>query len=131
MNRPYSNSALAQFITRRVLELRPRTQIEIATAAGFENPNMISMLKSGATKLPLDRVLAMAAALETDPRRLFILALGQEGYETQMSVVEEIFRAVVTSNETKWLLEIRNASDNTDPVLTARSRVALRGIFNK
>lgn len=131
MKRPYSNSALAQFITRRVLELRPRTQIEIATAAGFENPNMISMLKSGATKLPLDRVLAMAAALETDPRRLFILALGQEGYETQMSVVEEIFRAVVTSNETKWLLEIRNASDNTDPVLTARSRVALRGIFNK
>ncbi len=131
MKRPYTQSALAQFITKRVLELRPRTQIDIATAAGFENPNMISMLKNGATKLPLDRVLAMAAALDTDPRRLFMLALGQEGYETQQSALEEIFRTVVTANESKWLFEIRDASDNTDPVLTTRSRVALRGIFNK
>jgi|TARA_R100000935_G_scaffold18953_1_gene36540 hypothetical protein len=131
MKRPYSNSALAEFITRRVLELRPRTQIDIATAAGFENPNMVSMLKSGATKLPLDRVLAMAAALDTDPRRLFMLALGQHGYETQQSTVEEIFQTVITTNEKKWLFEIRDASNNTDPVLTTRSRVALRGIFNK
>jgi hypothetical protein len=131
MNRPYSNSALASFIAKRVLEMRPRTQIDIANVAGFENPNMISMLKNGATKLPLDRVLAMAAALECDPRRLFILAFGQEGYETQQSAVEEIFRALVTSNETKWLMEIRDASGGTDPVLTARSRIVLRGIFGK
>ena len=131
MKRPYSNSALAKFITRRVLELRPRTQIDIATVAGFENPNMVSMLKNGASKLPLDRVLAMAGALETDPRRLFILALGQDGYETQQAAVEEIFKTIVTINESKWLAEIRNASGGTDPVMTARSRVALRAIFGK
>jgi hypothetical protein len=131
MKRPYGNSALAAFIAKRVLELRPRTQIEIANTAGFENPNMISMLKSGAIKLPLDRVLAMAAALECDPRRLFILSLGQKGYETQKTAVEDIFRAIVTKNEGKWLMEIRDASGGTDPVLTARSRVALRGIFGK
>lgn len=61
---------LAKFIEKRVLELRPRKpQNQIATEAGYTNPNMISMLKSGNTKLALDRGPAAARALEYDPRQ--------------------------------------------------------------
>lgn len=83
MKRPYADSDLAVFIAKRVLELRPKSQIDIAQEAGFQSANFISMLKNGAAKLPLDRVLALATALDCDPKRLFLLALQQQDYETE------------------------------------------------
>jgi hypothetical protein len=63
-SRPYANTRLTEFISRRILELRPKkSQIEIATEAGFVHPNMMSLIKSGASKVPLDRVPALARAL--------------------------------------------------------------------
>jgi hypothetical protein len=130
--KPYQDSPLATFITKRILELRPRkSQAEIAAEAGFRTPNVVAMLKSGATKLALDRVSAVAKALECDPALLFRLALRQEGNETTARAIEEIFGAVVSRNEVAWLEELRDASGNSDPGLTARNRSALRGIFGK
>ncbi len=131
MKRPYEDSELADFIAKRVLQMKPKSQIDIAREAGFPNPNFVSMLKSGAAKLPLDRVLALANALECDPRRLFLLALRQQGLETERDALDQIFGTVVTRNEVVWLEELRDASGRTDPTLTARSRTALRAIFSK
>ena len=130
--RPYAETRLAKYIERRVLELRPRkSQIEIATEAGFVNPNMLAMLKSGASKLPLDRVPGLARALDCDPKRLFALALEQAGNETTSRAIDEIFGAIVTRNEVAWLMEIRDASGHSDPTLTTRARSAIRGVFGK
>ncbi|MFZ3585042.1 XRE family transcriptional regulator [Loktanella sp. DJP18] len=131
MKRPYADTELADFIAKRVLQLKPKSQIDIAREAGFPNPNVISMLKSGATKLPLDRVLALATAMECDPRRLFLLALQQQGYETEQAAIAQIFGTIVTANEMIWLEELRDASGRSDPSLTTRSRTALRAIFSK
>lgn len=71
-------SKVAQFVNRRIDELRPRrTQTEIATAAGFPSINMLSMVKDGKSKLPMDRVVALANALECEPALLAKLALEQ------------------------------------------------------
>lgn len=130
--KPHAESRLAKFVTKRVLELAPRkSQAEIAVEAGFVSLNMLSMVKSGASKLALDRVPALAAALETDPKHLFLLALEQHGLESTKATVAEIFGTVVTKNETAWLAAIREASDDGDPTLTTRARAAIRGIFNK
>jgi len=130
--RPHSETGLAKFLRKRVLELRPtKSQIQIASEAGFVNPNMLAMIKSGATKLPLDRVSGLAKALDSDPKLLFKLALEQAGDETTARAVAEIFGTVVTRNEVAWLEEIRDASGHSDPSLTARSRIALRGVFGK
>jgi len=131
MKRPYADSDLAVFIAKRVLGLRPKSQIDIAQEAGFQNPNFISMLKNGAAKLPLDRVLALATALDCDPKRLFLFALQQRGNETEKTAIADIFGTVVTRNEVIWLEELRDASGRSDPSLTSRSRAALRGIFSK
>lgn len=129
---PHADTRLAKFIEKRTLELRPhKQQTEIAAEAGFSNPNMISMLKSGATKLALDRVPALARALDCDPKLLFRLALEQDGHATTALAVQEIFGAIVSKNETAWLNELREASGHSDPTLTVRTRAAFRAIFGK
>lgn len=131
-SRPHADTRLAKFLEKRILELRPRkSQIEIATDAGFINPNMLAMLKNGSSKLPLDRVAGLAKALECDAAFLFKLALEQLGADTTAQSVEEIFGTVVTRNEVAWLLELRDASNHSDPSLTSKGRTALRGVFGK
>jgi hypothetical protein len=92
---------------------------------------MISMIKSGANKLALDRVPALAEALECDAARLFHMALEQIESPTTSVAIHRIFRTIVTENEANWLEAIRDASEKTDPPLTSRARSAIRGIFGK
>ncbi len=76
--KPYKNTRLVKYLEKRVLELRPRkTQIAISAEAGFRQPNMLAMIKGGATKLPLDRVPELAKALECDPAMYFAWRLSR------------------------------------------------------
>lgn len=132
MTNPFQNTATARLIADRVRDLSHRkTQAEIASEAGFANANMLSMLKSGKNKVPLDRVPSLAKALEVDPAYLMRLALDQAVGATAAKAITEIFGTPATENERGWLTELREASDNSDPRLTARSRTALRAIFGK
>lgn len=130
--RPYADTRLAQYLEKRILELRPRkAQITIATEAGFVQPNMLAMIKNGSNKLPLDRVPGLAKALECDPRSLFLMAMDQLAGDTTAEAVRDIFGTVVTKNEVRWIEEIRKASDNADPSLTSKARAAIWGNFGK
>jgi DNA-binding Xre family transcriptional regulator len=65
---PHTNTPAALFIADRVRDLKHRkSQKDIAREACFVNANMLSLLKSGASKVPLDRVPALARALEVVP----------------------------------------------------------------
>jgi transcriptional regulator with XRE-family HTH domain len=132
MPNPFENSRAAVFITERLRDLKHRkTQKEVAREVGFLNANMLSLLKSGANKVPLDRVPALAKALEADPAYLMRLSLEQSVGVTAANAIVEVFGTPVSENERGWLEEIRDASDHSDPRLTTRSRVALRGIFGR
>jgi hypothetical protein len=89
------------------------------------------MIKAGTAKLPLDRVSALAAALDCDPVMLFQLALEQLGGDTTELAVRQIFGTLVTQNEVACLEELRRATDHTNPSLTVKARSAIRGIFGK
>lgn len=130
--KPYADTRLPRFLEKRILELRPtKSQAEVAAEAGFINPNMISIIKAGSTRLPLDRVPALARALEVDPRLLLLLAVEQWVGVTAGRTFEDVIGTVVTANELVWIKEIREASGNTDPTLTSRARAVLRSIFGK
>ena len=132
MKNPHADTPAATLLRRQIELISSRkTQKEIAHQAGFVNPNMISLLKSGATKLPLDRVPDLARAIEVDPAHLMRLALEQSIGKTAAVAVLETFGTPTTANERLWLAELREASGDTDPKLTARSRTALRAIFGK
>ncbi len=130
--KPYENTRLAKFLDARLLELKhKKTQAEIAEEAGFVHQNMITMIKQGATKLPIDRVPALAKALESDPALLLRLALEQSEGSTAAAAIYEIIGQPISKNEMAWIVEIREASGDTDPRLTSRAGAAIRGIFGK
>lgn len=130
--KPFEDTRLAKYVERRVLELKPKkSQLQIANEAGYPNPNMVTMVKNGASKLALDRVPSMAKALESDPAYLMRLALEQAVGDLAAQAIIEIFGTPVTSNELGWLQAIREASGNTDPRLTSRSRAAIMSIFGR
>ncbi|MEO8243091.1 MAG: helix-turn-helix transcriptional regulator [bacterium] len=130
--KPFADTRLAKFVDAQVLELKHRkSQAEIAEEAGFVNQNMITMIKKGSTKLPLDRVPALAEALGCDPALLLRLALEQDVGGTAAAAIFEILGQPVTRNEMTWVKEIREASGDTDPRMTSRAAAAIRGVFGK
>jgi transcriptional regulator with XRE-family HTH domain len=56
----------------------PKTQSEIARACGFNNPNMLSMIKNGRTNLPLKRIPALCRELGIRPEEMLLLAMTEE-----------------------------------------------------
>lgn len=123
---------MAKYVERRILELKPtKNQAKIAAQAGYANANMITMIKQGSSKVALDRVPALAHALEADPAFVMRLALEQAIGRTAAEAVVEVFGEPITANEIGWLQAIRDASDNTDPRLTSRPRAAINSIFGK
>ncbi|MBN9676342.1 XRE family transcriptional regulator [Salipiger bermudensis] len=130
--RPHENTRLAKYVERRVLELKPvKSQQQIASEAGFQNPNMLTIIKQGSSKLAIDRVPSMAKALDCDPAYLMRLALEQAEGDTAAQAIFEILGTPVSANELGWVEAIRELSDHTDPRLTTRSRAALRTMFGK
>jgi len=130
--KPHAETRLAKFVAHRIADLHgTKTQAEIAAEAGFLNANVLSMIKSGSTKLALDRVPQLAKALECDPAFLLRLTMEQSLGVTAAKAVGEIFGSPLTANEREWIAEIRDASGDTDPRLTTRSRTKLREIFGR
>ena len=130
--KPYENTRLVAFIERRVLELKPKkSQADIAAEAGYVNANMVTMIKQGSSKVALDRVPALARALECDPAYLMGLALEQAIGRTAAEAVVEIFGVPVTLNERAWVEAIREASGHSDPRLTSRSQAAINAIVGR
>ena len=130
--KPHADTKLAKYIDRRILDLKAtKNQAQIAAEAGYPNPNMITMIKQGTSKVALDRIPALAKALDCDPAWLMRLALEQSIGSTAATAVTDVFGDPVSANERAWLAEIRDASGETDPRLTTRRRATLRSIFGK
>lgn len=126
---PFANSKLARFLRRRILELRPtKTQIAIAAEVGWKSCNVLSMIAGGTTKLPVDRVPALAKALDVDAAYLLRLALQQHD-NLLWDVVEDAAGTVLTANEKKIIAFVRSASSDTDPAPTGKFLRALRDVF--
>lgn len=132
MTYPHADTGAAVFL-RRQLELlaHRKTQREISHEAGFVNPSMLSMIQTGSSKVPVDRVPSLARALETDPALLMQLALEQSMGRPAATAILATFGMSTTENERLWLAEIRDASGHTDPLLTKRSTAILRRIFGR
>ena len=126
-----SLSPAARFIARRIYELRGRrSQSEIATLAGFTSVNMLSMIKDGKAKLPVERAFGLAKALECDAGMLIKLALEQT---LTRAVIEQVFAppsTPLTPNEEAIIAKVR-ASSGGVPVLTPELGRDLDRVFSR
>lgn len=93
------------------------TQKEIAERAGFTAPNIITMMKTGATRIPIDRIPALCKAINMDPKTLLLSAM-TEYVPEQWAAIQEIMGDAITSNETEIVKELRALTDNADPKMT-------------
>jgi transcriptional regulator with XRE-family HTH domain len=120
-----SNTAKLIATAMKRLEGRKK-QTQVAREAGFPHPNMLSMIKNGKSRLPLERVPALAEALEIDPALLFRFALSENwpGYER---VVLRIFGDVMTMEEREMISFMRHVCDGKVPQLDYRLERAIKG----
>ncbi|SFE91813.1 ribbon-helix-helix protein [Roseivivax sediminis] len=57
------------------IEASGKSQREIATEMGYERPNVVSMMKNGDMRMPLERIPAFAAATGVDAELLLRTAM--------------------------------------------------------
>lgn len=113
---PYAQTRMARYLTTQIDALAgQKNQREIAMEIGYEKPNMISMFKRGETKVPLDKIPALAKALHVDPAHLFRLAMEQQ-WPGLKEVVDLIFKNIASDNEAElFLKKWRDRSSERDP----------------
>ena len=82
---------VARFIEDQIV-VSGRSQKLIASECGYANANMITMIKKNRTKLPLNKVAALAHALRVDPK--YLLRLVMKEYQPEAwAVIVKIMRS--------------------------------------
>jgi len=128
---PYAKTKMAQFLDKRITSLQSELgQRDIAAALGYERPNIISMFKTGETKVPLDKIPTLAKAIKVDPAHLMRLGLEQY-WPDQMQVITEVFKNLVTANEMEIVEIYRSAVTDRDLPITEGQRRRLREVFEQ
>jgi len=120
-------SATARLFSNYV-NLSHLTQREIAARAGYPRPNIITMFKTGETKIPIEKIPVFAEILGIDPKRFLRVAL--EEYDPGvLKVIEARFGPQVSRNEHEILQEIRKRSNGSDPKLVTQAQRDAIGAF--
>lgn len=103
------NMTVANFI-RQQIAICGKTQKTISTECGYQNPNIITMFKNGATKLPFNKISAMARALNTDPRYLLRLVVSEYDPEVWAVIVQIMGPSVSYTDDEAALIELARAT---------------------
>jgi len=114
-------SLVARFIASRIEDSR-LSQKDIATLCGFENPNIITMIKHGNTKVPLDKIGLVANALEIDAIQLFKMCM-EEYQPSTWNVIAPLMESALTRDESRLLMALRESAGGLSlSALGAKSR---------
>lgn len=100
---------VARYLEQRIA-LSGKSQKAIAAECGYANPNIITMFKNGATRLPFPKVAVMARALEVDPKELLRLVLSDYNPEALDMLDEVLGNASILSQDEASLLALARAA---------------------
>ena len=104
------------------------TQREIADRAGFQHANIISMLKSGETRVPLYRIPALARTLGMD-ERLFLMAAIAEYHPGVHEVLVDVLGLPLSDAELGIVTMFRMASMRGEIEIEGPFKQALEGLL--
>lgn len=111
------------------IEASELTQREIADRVGFKQANIISMLKSGETRVPLDRIPALARTLGMDERELLFLAIA-EYHPGVHEVLVDVLGLPLSDAELGILTMFRMASLRDEIEVEGPFKQALEGLLD-
>jgi transcriptional regulator with XRE-family HTH domain len=117
-------TTVAEFIADS-LAATDKTQRQVAAECGLDNPNVITMFKQGLTKLPINRVEALAKALEVDPVHLLRLVMLEYLPDAWESIENIMKSTILTANELELVRAFREVTGDADaqPVVIDRNAV--------
>lgn len=111
-----------QYIAAQIA-LSNKSHKELAEECGFKSSNIISMIKTGETRVPMAKVKPIAVALNIDPFYLFSLTMAEYDPE-QWSAFEDIFKGqpVLTPNEIEFVHAMRESGVVNPKIKTDQDR---------
>lgn len=112
----------------KAIEASELTQREIADRAGFRQANVVSMLKTGEMRVPLDRIPALARTLGMN-ERAFLLAAIEEYHPGVHEVLVETLGLPLSDAELGILTMFRMASMRGEIEIEGPFRQALEGLL--
>lgn len=113
------------------IALSMKSHKELAEECGFKSVNIISMIKTGETRVPLAKIRPIALALNIDPFYLWSLAMAEYDPE-QWSAFEEIFKAqpILTANEIEFVNAMRETGVVNPQIQSDADRSALKQLLS-
>jgi transcriptional regulator with XRE-family HTH domain len=96
------------------IAISEKSQKQIAHEIGYDRPNVITMIKQGSTKLPINKVGLLARALNVDPVYLLRLVMMEYHPDTWTTIDEIIGTQIVTKQELALLKFIRKATGGVE-----------------
>lgn len=132
MNAPSSPfGAVGKLIDKRIDQLAHRFALsDIARRAGLSS-TMLSMVRHANARLPLEKAVQLAEALELDPGRLFPIAMS-EALPEQVIIDMRTYGDFVTSQNERAIIEtIRSIVGTDDPAVTSVIATGLHAVFGR
>ena len=122
---PNKPKSVADYLNWQI-NLCGKKQLEIAEEVGFSKPNIITMIKQGKTKLPLDKIGKFAKAIEVDPIHLFKMCMQEYMPDPWKEVEKMINQPVLTLNELEFIEIMREANVTNPRLHTEAERLKFR-----
>lgn len=119
-------ASLVNQIEARQAELGVTDQ-QLCDALGYEKAVVLTLIKRGNIKMPLNKIPALAAALELDPAELLRAAI-RESDPALGQIIEEVFNPLrLTATEVNLIKNLRELSGDTAvaPIVFSKSVIAL------
>jgi transcriptional regulator with XRE-family HTH domain len=114
---------LAVFIASKI-DASDQTQSEIAAEAGLENPNFLSMIRTGKSRVPIGRALALADALDIPRGDMVRKCL--DAYEPELyAILLTVFPGMGLSDEEFEIIKTVRAARALPPKVRRALRSSL------
>lgn len=117
----------AEFLSKAI-DRSGATHAQIAREAGFSAPNVISMMRLGNMKVPIDRIPAIALACGVNERYFLRIAL-QEYQPEVWEVLKSSFGEILTEAEQDLLTTFRIIDQDGEIEVDAVMVQALLALF--
>ena len=127
---PPKPANVAEYLTW-MMNLSGKSQVQIAKEAGFPKSNVLSMMKRGDTKIPLEKVGKLAAAIGADPIHLFQMVMAEYYPSTWLEIQKMIGQPVLSDSELELLEVIRSAKVVSPKIHSDDDRRAVLDTINK
>ena len=98
--------SIADYIEQQIA-LSEKSQKDLALEIGYDKPNVLTMIKQGKTKLPLNKVGSLAKALGVDPVHLLRLVLQEYLPQTWEAIENIVGESLVSAGERALLEKVR------------------------